>query len=523
MKFRFFIAAALLLGLAVGCEQEEISTLSEIQVSQSYAAIDVNGGSTIITINATDSWTVDEKSVPTWLTVSPMSGAAGESQLTLTANATKSTNDADIKILCAGRTQHINVIQFAEKVEAPISTVAQVNAGADNVYYRVKGVISKYDSGNSNAVLYGNWYLTDETGTVYIYGTLDKSGATKGNPLTSWGLEVGDEVTVEGPKTTYNGTVELVDVAIISYTKSLIKVDEVPEEDVALEGGSFDVKLTCKGDGVSVVIPDAARTWLQVTGIKYSANSAVVTFLASPNTGGDRSTSLTFVTTSAGKSYTAETSIAQKGAILDVTIAEYLAAAEDDTQYRISGIITNVASDSEKYGANLYIKDATGEVYIYGTTDKAGTIKTLAALGGKVGDIVEFIGKRASYKGAPQMAKGAVQYVKTVTPLKAADVAALSDDDKTDPKNYIMLTGTVTTASGSNKTDLETYGNFDLVDDSGAIYVYGVSTGWKGATKQFASLGVKMGDTITIVAYKTSYKGAPQVVGMYVSSQSASD
>ena len=40
-----------------------------------------------------------------------------------------------------------------------------------------------------------------------------------------------------------------------------------------------------------------------------------------------------------------------------------LLAAEDATQYRLSGIITrDTGSD---YG-NIYIKDATGEVYIYG-------------------------------------------------------------------------------------------------------------------------------------------------------------
>ena len=519
MKFRFFIAAALLLGLAVGCEQQEISTLDEIQVSQSYASLDVNGGSTTIDINATESWQVVESSVPSWLTVSPMSGAAGQSQITFSADATKATNEADIQIVCAGKTQHISLIQFAQKVDPVISSVAAVNAGADGVTYRVKGVVSSYDSGNSNAVLYGNWYITDETGTLYIYGTLDKSGNTKGNPLTSWGIEVGDEVTIEGPKSTYNGTVELVDVAVISITKSLIKVDEVPEEPVALEGGAFNVKLTCKGDGVSVDIPAEAKTWLSVTGIQTSGTTATVTFVAAPNTGGDRSVELTFVTTSAGKTYSSVATIAQAGSIIDCTIAEYLAAEEDDTQYRISGVITTVASDSEKYGANLYIKDATGETYIYGTTDKDGNIQTLASFGAKEGDIIEFVGKRSSYKGVPQMAKGAMQSFKTVTPVKAADVAALADDDKNDPKNYIMLTGIVTKNANY---DIAPYGNFDLVDETGSILVYGVSTGWKGETKKFDTLGVKEGDIITIVAYKTSYKGNAQVVGMYVSHEAGS-
>ena len=84
MKFRYIIAA-LFLSLAVGCVQEELSTLSEIQVSESYLAIDVNGGSASTTVNATEGWQVDPSSVPAWLTVSPMSGNAGSSQITFSA------------------------------------------------------------------------------------------------------------------------------------------------------------------------------------------------------------------------------------------------------------------------------------------------------------------------------------------------------------------------------------------------------------------------------------------------------
>ena len=63
---------------------------------------------------------------------------------------------------------------------------------------------------------YGNWYLEDETGEIYIYGTLDAKGGEKN--FLSWGLEVGDEITVQGPKTTYYTTVELVNVTVIKST-----------------------------------------------------------------------------------------------------------------------------------------------------------------------------------------------------------------------------------------------------------------------------------------------------------------
>ena len=202
MKLRY-ILSALLLCAAVSCQQPEVETYPEIQVSDSYVSLPVGGGKATVDLTTTDAWTVDATTVPEWLTVSPMSGGAGTAKVSFEAQATKATNKAEVKIVCAGQTQYVNVIQYATKVDPPISTAAQVIAGDDGVTFRMSGVCSRYDSGNANAVLYGNWYITDETGTVYIYGTLDKKGQTKGNPLTAWGIEVGDHVVIEGPKSTY--------------------------------------------------------------------------------------------------------------------------------------------------------------------------------------------------------------------------------------------------------------------------------------------------------------------------------
>ena len=101
-------------------------------------------------------------------------------------------------INCAGKAQHINVIQGLMKVEN--ATCAQVIAGPDSKTYRVTGTCT----GIYNTT-YGNWYLTDETGTITIYGTLDKKGKTAN--FSSLGIEVGDIVTVEGPKKTFGSTI----------------------------------------------------------------------------------------------------------------------------------------------------------------------------------------------------------------------------------------------------------------------------------------------------------------------------
>ena len=82
-----------------------------------------------------------------------------------------------------------------------------------------------------------------------------------------------------------------------------------------------------------------------------------------------------------------------------VTVAEFLAAAEDDTMYQLTGVITSVTNTT--YG-NFYLKDATGEVLIYGLCSPEGEQKYWAESGAKVGDTITVRTVRTSYNGTPQ-------------------------------------------------------------------------------------------------------------------------
>ncbi len=81
------------------------------------------------------------------------------------------------------------------------------------------------------------------------------------------------------------------------------------------------------------------------------------------------------------------------------TVAEFLAAAEDATIYQLTGVITSVANTT--YG-NFYLKDETGEVYIYGLCSPEGEPKYWEASGAKVGDTITIQTARTSYNGTPQ-------------------------------------------------------------------------------------------------------------------------
>lgn len=497
MKLRYIIASlAAVLTLAAGCTKEMPGDLAEVQVSSSFVSIPEAGGSQTITVVATGAWTLDN-SGSSWLTVSPASGNAGSTVVTFSADGTVNSRSAVIKININGKTQYVNATQQWGDGTVSVSTCAEVLAGPDGKTFQIEGVVTKI----AESATYGNWYINDGTGEVYIYGT-KYQGATKQGAIGKLGIEVGDVVKIEGPKTTYSGTVELVDVDVLNVTKSLVKVID-PEEVGKKDGGILTVKVIAKGGNLNVT---PKENWIKISSLGSRGDTTLVNLFLDENVAGAREGTVEFV--SGTSSVT--TTIKQEGAIVAVSVADFLAAPVGSAVFKLSGVITSVANAD--YG-NFYIKDYSGEVYVYGLGAK-GDFKNL---GLKEGDIVTITGTRAEYKGTPQVAGGQYESHKYVTPMKAADVASLADDNAADPKNYILLTGTV--ANGTDKGqkfDLETYGNFDLVDESGDVYVYGVSTGWGGATKQFGTLGVKEGDIITIVGYKTSYKGTVEVVGMYV-------
>ena len=490
LKYFFPIFIAAITMLASCSEDDKVTYLDEVRLSSSYVALNVNGGSTTIQIDAKDSWSINADEIPAWLTVSPLSGGAGQQTITFSAEGTLDGRTALLHLICGGRTQNINVIQGLSTISN--ATCAEVIAGPDSKNYRVTGTCTAIAN-----TTYGNWYLEDETGQIYIYGTLDAKGATKN--FLSLGLEVGDIVTVEGPKTTYNGTVELVDVTVVKIQKSLIKVESVEPEDAIIpqEGGDFTVNLNCKGNGVYVDVPEAVKDWLSIISIT-GGSTPTVKFHARANDGGDRDATIVFKTTDSGKEYTAETKLIQKGAIVECSIADFNAASVGNTQYRITGVVTKIANASK---GRFYVKDWSAETYIY-------NLNGFEDLGVKEGDIVTVVGKRDQYNETIEMTSGTMENVIPVTSVSIAEFLAKEDSKTT----YYMVTGIIDEVANT------TYGNLYLVDGEGnRLYVYGCYPGY-GATgdnrKGFLeAANIEVGDKLTMIGYKDTYNGTIELCG----------
>lgn len=318
---------------------------------------------------------------------------------------------------------------------------------------------------------YGNWYIKDATGEVYVYGTLDANGSDKN--FASLKLEEGDEVTIQGPRTTYGGSPQLKNVTVLSYTKSLVKVEEVDKTTLSKAGEDFNVTLTVKGEGVTVDIPEADQSWLSVKGIVTKGTEAVVTFHANANAGGARTTNIGFTSTKGKQSSTVTASITQEGSIVPLTIAEFNAAEEGTAQYRLTGVITKIINPAKP---QFIIADYSGKTTVYGL----GEAGDFEKLGLKEGDIITLVAARSSFKGQPQTKGAQYEEFYPASSLQKISVADFRNAAESKEKFY-RISGTIVKSSEANTSfDLTGYGNFSLKDETGEVYVYGVSTGWNG-------------------------------------------
>ena len=148
----------------------------------------------------------------------------------------------------------------------------------------------------------------------------------------------------------------------------------------------------------------------------------------------------------------------------------------------------------------------------------------------KKGDEVVVYGPIYNYSGnTPETAGKSAAYIVTVNGKATSDSGSGSDTPSTDAKKvtvaefnaaevsnnvWYQLTGTV-----ENLKDGDQYGNFDLKDETGSVYVYGLLSEKGGEKKKFQDLaavkGIKNGSKITIIGTRGEFNGKIEVTNAY--------
>lgn len=373
-----------------------------IDIEEDCVDIPADGSPVEITVNSSLAW--EASRVPDWVTVTPSWGEAGTTKVSVTMTGDYAMYDNELvflEFICGYKSDRVTILK-----ERPISTCAEVLDGIENEEYRIRGLVT--DIVNT---LYGNFYLEDETGQIYIYGTANKGYLKQ---FSEQNISIGDIVTLQGPKKTYdNSIIELVNASVIDVQKSLIRINSInlEERKIPIEGGDFTMHVSCPEDNFTVNIPESEQSWVTWTGTeKVNDSEYAVHFTANGNTSGGRIVKILFEYYSDGQRYIDHITLEQEGNIIECTLQEFINAPLDvNVLYRLTGVITEIRNT--RYG-NFYISDGTTEnpVYVYGMTTKGeigSNDQSFASIGLKEGDTLTLIGVRGKdYYGDPQVGSG---------------------------------------------------------------------------------------------------------------------
>ena len=174
-------------------------------------------------------------------------------------------------------------------------------------------------------------------------------------------------------------------------------------------------------------------------------------------------------------------------------------------EYSITGYVTSIQTAFNATNKNItfWMADAAdgGKVL-----EAYRAVCETAEAAPTVGDKVTVTGKLTKYNSTPEFAAGCtytiVEKSAPATNLGAKTIAEFLALKNT--KDTCILTGVVSNIQN------EEYGNFDLVDETGSVYIYGLLTP-EGESKKFADLNVAEKDTLTVLAIYNEYNGNPQV------------
>lgn len=552
MKLRNIIASFLaVVAIAVGCTEELTGNLSSIQLDQSTIVLPEEGGSATITVTATSDWEVDEATVPAEVTITPMEGKAGETKMTISTEGSANDINADIVILVGAQKQFIKFYQPGDPALKPQfdeftagdywimcqeagewfalkSTGCTIDdSGSYNYLYSVPAVVAEDGSLSSTAsnvftfeAVEGGFIIKDPAGGYLyqvakynnFYLTSDKAQASVWTVAqvseNEFMLEIPDLSKWMQYSTSYDSAGAYANAQEGATLPKLVKAEAPAEDPFVIEQTEFELPLEA-GELLIPVIYNGSDihvaelpTWLTF----YGYHDGNIKFTYEANEGGNRVAHVLLTTCMEdGREAQVELVFSQEGAIVAVSVADFLAAPEGTALYELTGIVKNLANTT--YG-NFDLVDATGSVYVYGLTNN-GAIgsndKKFAEIGINEGDVITIIGTRTSYKETPQV--GGTAYLKEhVVAAKPATVTEFLAESK---GTWCKVTGTI-----ANLVN-ETYGNFDLVGEDGAsVYVYGLTTSFVAKNdKSFANLGLKEGDVVTLVGKRDIYNDQDQVGG----------
>lgn len=531
--------------------QDKPITPVDIRVSSDYLEVDSVAGTYTVELYSSTAWTAEivvsnpwgdeEKNFEAdpWISVDPVEGAACASTSDfkeITINVKENVSDSvkyQREVIIYFRSDNMiyattTVHQMGGVIKPngdtgpkPVSVAEFLAAEESNQWYRLSGkVVGLYNTE------YGNFNIEDETGSVLVYG-LNLNATAGDKTFSQIGIGEGDNVTLVGRRSSYNGTPQVGDayyapvkVTVAEFLAAEISDDQLYELTGIMEGpvnteyGNFDItdesgSVYVYGLTSTIILGESNDKSFSSLGYAEGDSITIV------GTRGDYNGKPEVM----GPAY----AIRAKGGapspepdpqpeLTKATIADVIAAeVSDDVWYELTGTITDVQNTD--YG-NIVIEDETGSILVYGLTKEwngGSNDKSYSEIGLREGDIVTLGGTRDEYNGEPQIG-GTAFYISHVQG-EAPEILVSTIEDflaAEESDQWYRLSGKI-----SNLVNTD-YGNFDIVDEEGnSVYVYGLKVTSDAGGQTFGETGLQEGDYVTLIGKRSSFNGEPQVGSAY--------
>lgn len=259
----------------------------------------------------------------TWMTPVEATKAAHPQKVfefTLEAN-TGDAREGHITFSAGDVQQTVTVTQqSATGGDFIVATIEQFNAAAesDTQVYELVGTI-----GGTINTTYGNFDLTDATGTVYVYGLTSTNlgyGAKNDKSYSSLGLAAGDNIKIHGYRGSYNNKIEVV------YAWFIEKVDggDVPTITASDITGVAAEGVTGATTNVTITNGEGWTPSVSCDGtVVYEASilNSVITYSVNGNQGAARQGKITVTLSKTG-----ETSVSK-----EIKVSQQAASSGDET------------------------------------------------------------------------------------------------------------------------------------------------------------------------------------------------
>ena len=205
-----------------------------------------------VTVNYNDA-TSEENPTGVTFNVTPATLTKGETAVSVTATFNSVTSEAyTVNNLIVTDIQSMTILDF-------------ITSGGTRCY--LEGIVS-----NITNTTYGNFDLTDESGTIYVYGCLNAAGEKQ--KFAALGVKNGDKIKVIANESSlYNGKNQTKDVQYVSHkSAATIEVADIAME--VEEKQTISATVTPEGAPVTYAIKAGSDNCITLNGAEITATAA---------------------------------------------------------------------------------------------------------------------------------------------------------------------------------------------------------------------------------------------------------